>query len=243
MGFLSKVKVRSALLKHQRGQTDQARAMYEELYRDGELAASYMLPYAVLLMRSGEEGAFDKVKEIMVKAQKAPDMNAERKQQLMMNYAVASWKTGDLDKGVRLLEASHRESPCGLIYQSLGFLLVEQGDGEKALQYNLEALDYDDEDPVILDNLGQTYYRVLGDREKARPYFEKAHEIKPGQIDTLYFLSRYDLDEGKPEAALEKLEEALEGRFSPLNYATRELVESEAAKLRESLKKGEGQGA
>ena len=96
---------------------------------------------------------------------------------------------------------------------------------------------------MILDNLGQTYYRVLEDREKARPYFEKAHEIKPGQIDTLYFLSRYDLDEGKPEAALEKLEEALEGRFSPLNYATRELVESEAAKLRESLKKGEGQGA
>lgn len=237
------MKVRSALMKHQRGQTDQARAMYEELYREGEVAASYMLPYAVLLMRSGEEGAFEKVKEIMVKAQKAPDMNAERKQQLLMNYAVASWKTGDLDKGIRLLEASHREAPCGLTYQSLGFLYVEQGDRDKALAYNQEALDYDDEDSVILDNLGQTYYRVLGEKDKARPYFEKAHDIKPSQIDTLYFLSRYDLEEGRHDKALEKLEEALEGRFSPLNYVTREMAEAEVERLKGAMPQEEGAGA
>ena len=238
MGFLSKFKARSALLKHQRGLVDEARAMYEELYQSGEIAANYMLPYSVLLLRSGEEGAFEKVKEIMVKAQKAPDMNPERKQQLLMNYAVASWKTGDLEKGIRLLEASHREAPCGLTYQSLGFLYVEYGDAKKALTYNEEALDYDDEDPVILDNLGQTYYRLLHDTKKARPYFEKAHAIKPSQIDTLYFLSRYDLEEGKPEAAFEKLEEALEGRFSPLNYVTRQMAEEEAARIRESLPEG-----
>ena len=170
-------------------------------------------------------------------------MNAERKQQLLMNYAVASWKTGDLDKGIRLLEASHREAPCGLTYQSLGFLYVEQGDGEKALAYNQEALEYDDEDPVILDNLGQTYYRLLKDKEKARPYFEKAHAVKPSQIDTLYFLSRYDLDEGKRDEALEKLEETLEGRFSPLNYVTREMAEAEVSRLKDDMNKGEGAGA
>jgi len=239
MGFMSKLKMRQALLKHQRGQTKEARALYEELYQQGEVSASYMLPYAVLLLRSGEEGAFEKVKQIMVKAQKAPDMNPERKQQLLMNYAVASWKTGDLDKGVRLLEASHRETPCGLTYQSLGFLYIEQGDAEKALAYNLEALEYDDEDPVILDNLGQTHYRLLKDKEKARGYFEKAHRIKPSQIDTLYFLSRYDLEAGKKEEALERLEEALEGRFSPLNYVTREMAEADAARIREALKEGE----
>lgn len=238
MGFLSKVKVRSALMKHQRGQTDEARAMYEALYQEGELAASYMLPYAVLLMRSGEEGAFEKVKEIMVRAQKAPDMNPERKQQLLMNYAVASWKTGNLEKGVSLLEASHRETPCGLTYQSLGFLYVELGDADKALKYNLEALEYDDEDPVILDNLGQTYYRLLKDKDKARPYFEKAHAIKPSQIDTLYFLSRYDVEEGKHVQALEKLEEALEGRFSPLNHVTRQMVEEERETIRKTLPEG-----
>lgn len=239
MGLMNKLKIRQALLKHQRGQADEARILYEQLYGDGEISASYMLPFAVLLLRSGEEGAFDQVKEILVKAQKAPDLSPERKQQLFMNYAVASWKTGDLDKGVRLLEASHRDSPCGLTYQSLGFLYIEHGDGEKALAYNLEALEYDDEDPVILDNLGQTYYRLLNDKEKARPYFEKAHQIKPSQIDTLYFLSRYDLEEGKKEEALEKLEEALEGRFSPLNFVTREMIEAQVKRIKEGIREGD----
>ena len=96
-------------------------------------------------------------------------------------------------------------------------------------------MDYDEEDPICLDNLGQTYYRVLGDKEKARPWFEKAHAMKEEQIDTLYFLSRYDLDKGDKAAALQKLEKAAEGRFSPLNYCDRDVILAEIAAL-----KGEG---
>lgn len=102
---------------------------------------------------------------------------------------------------------------------------------EKALAFNLEAVEYDDEDPVCLDNLGQIYYRVMGDRETARKYFDKAHKIKPEQIDTLWFLSRYDLDRGDRAAALEKLKKAAEGRFSPLNYCDRDQVKAEIAAL------------
>ena len=102
---------------------------------------------------------------------------------------------------------------------------------EKALAFNLEAVDYDDEDPICLDNLGQMYYRVLQDPEKARPFFDKAHELKPEQIDTLYFLSRYDLEKGDRAAALEKLRKAVEGRFSPLNYCDREQTLREIAAL------------
>ena len=71
-----------------------------------------------------------------------------------MNYAVAQYKLGEIEKAIQLLEASHRKAPCGLTYQSLGWLYVEAGDPEKALAYNQEALDYDDEDPVVLDNDG-----------------------------------------------------------------------------------------
>ena len=103
---------------------------------------------------------------------------------------------------------------------------------QKALQFNKEALDYDDEDPIFLDNLAQTYYRCLGDKETAKPLFEKAHQIKPGQIDTLWFLSRYDLEAGNTAAAIEKLETSLEGRFSPLNFSTKEKVEAELKRLK-----------
>ena len=91
---------------------------------------------------------------------------------------------------------------------------------QKTLKYNQEAVDYDDEDSICLDNLGQTWYRVMSDPEKAKEWFDKAHAVKPEQIDTLYFLSRYDLARGDRKAAAEKLETALEGRFSALNYCS-----------------------
>lgn len=233
MGLMDAIKAKKAVALHQKGRLDEARAIYEELYGKGMISAMYILPYSVMLLRSGTcDEDFMKVKEMLKKAEKAPDLTPDKRQQLLMNYAIAQYRLGEMEKALHLLEVTHQKSPCGMIYGTLGFLYVQAGDGEKALAYNLEALDYDDEDPVVLDNLAQTYYRLLNDKEKAREYFEKAHEIKEGQIDTLYFLSRYDLEEGNKEAAIEKLETALEGRFSPLNYVSKEDIENEIAKLK-----------
>ena len=73
---------------------------------------------------------------------------------------------------------------------------------------------------------------VEGDREGAKAGFDKAIALKDSQIDTLYFLSRYDEEAGNREAALEKLEKAASGRFSPLNYCNKEAVEKEIARLK-----------
>ena len=151
---------------------------------------------------------------------------------MLVNFAVADFKLGNTEKAVDLLERVHQKNPRGETYGALGYVLIEQGDAEKALAFNKAGLEYDDEDPVILDNLGQIYYRLLNDKEKALEYFNKAHALKPSQIDTLWFHSRYDLDAGKKEDAVQKLETALEGRFSPLNYVTKSIVEEEISRLR-----------
>ena len=85
-------------------------------------------------------------------------------------------------------------------------------------------------DPVFLDNLAQTYYRLLNDKTTARTYFEKAIQLKPSAIDTNYFLALYDIEEGNIERAKERLETALEGFTSPLNFATPDTIR---AKLEE----------
>lgn len=233
MGFLVSFKVRKALLKHQNNDFEGAKAIYQELYESGYVSATYMLPYSVLLLRDGGgEASYLKVKEILRKAEKAKDINDEKRQQLFMNYAVAQYKLGEIEKAIQLLERSHQKGACGLTYGALGFIYIEAGDADKALAYNLEALDYDDEDPVVLDNLAQTYYRLLNDKETAKKYFQKALEYKEGQIDTLYFLAQYDIEDGKKEDAVKKLEKALEGRFSPLNYATREKIQAQISSLK-----------
>ncbi len=103
---------------------------------------------------------------------------------------------------------------------------------EKARKFIDDAVEYDDEDPVALDNKAQFLYRVLGDKDGAKEWFDKAHAEKPGQIDSLWFLSRYDLEKGDKSAAIEKLETALEGNFSPLNYATKAMIEEELTALK-----------
>lgn len=103
---------------------------------------------------------------------------------------------------------------------------------KKAMAFLQEAVEYDEDDAITLDNLAQYYYRVLGDKAEAKKWFDKAIVIKEGQIDTLWFLSRYDLDNGDTAAAIEKLEKSLEGRFSVLNFKTKDQVQAEIDRLK-----------
>ena len=103
---------------------------------------------------------------------------------------------------------------------------------DKALAFLKEAVEYDEEDSICLDNLGQFYYRVLGDKAEAKVWFDKAIAEKENQIDTLWFLSRYDLEKGDRAAAAARLGKALEGRFSPMNYCSKAMVEEELARLK-----------
>lgn len=104
--------------------------------------------------------------------------------------------------------------------------------GNKAEEFIARSLEYDDSDAICLDNMGQFLYRVRGDKAGAKKWFDKAIAIKDKQIDTLYFLSRYDEEAGDREAALEKLEKAAGGRFSPLNYCSRETILKEIERLK-----------
>ena len=278
MGLGTMFKANKAYRAQKNGDEAEAMRLYEECFQEGLADPRYVLAYAVLMLRDGQ---YQKAKDFLVKHQKAPGMTPDQRVTLIVDYAACCYRLGDLDKGVRKLEEIFRKNPNGLLYQTLGYLYVEQFDAakkaaflareteqqeqggpaeaaivaeradaegeavpmtleeqweagrQKALKFNQEAVEYDDVDPVSLDNLGQTWYRVMEDREAAREFFEKAHRIKPEQIDTLYFLSRYDLEEGNTAAAVEKLEKAAEGRFSPLNYCSRDQIEAEIRKLKE----------
>ena len=241
MGFMSGLKLQKAARAQNKGDTAEAKRLYAEAFSEGAVGPRFVLAYAVLLIREGE---YQTARDFLVKHQKEPGIAEEQKSNLFMYYAICCYKLGEVDKGVHYLELQHQKGPTGNIYQTLGYLYVEKFAGKKdtadpeeiakGLAYNQEAVEYDDEDPVCLDNLGQYYYRVLEDREQAKTWFDRAIAQKENQIDTLWFLSRYDVEKGDRAAALKKLELAAEGRISVLNYCTLEMIQAEIARLKEA---------
>lgn len=228
MGFFANLTGQKAMTAHGNGEYDKAMKLYEEAYAKGMDAPRLLRGYSVLLIRTRQ---FDKALEVLKKMEKLPKLLPKDKVDMHVNYAIILWQKGHLDRAMEVLDDVFRHNKNGAIYSIIGYLKIEKGDADEALAFNQEALEYDENDPVFLDNLGQTYYRLLGDKEKAKPYFEKALELKPSAIDTNYFLALYAIDEGDYAKAREYLETAKKGFFSPLNFATPEKVDEVLAQI------------
>ena len=218
--FASQKKVAEAAEKHA-----EAIRYYEEMLALGMKSPSYMMGYGMLLLRLRR---FEDARAIFLKTERVPGITKAERAQLRINFAITQWKLGNLDSAIEqftIAEDTRVAGKNGIIYGSKGYVLIEKarqtGDFTEALAYNLEGLDYDDEDSVILDNMGQMYFS-MGDLAKAKEYLTKAHEIKSTQVDTLYYLALIAKQEGDIEKAREYLTDALEGNYSALCTTTRE---------------------
>lgn len=228
MSFMGNMVGSKARAAHGKGEYDKALSLYDEAYAKGMDKPQLLRAYSVLLLRKNE---FDRALDVLKKYEKVPGITAKDKTEIHVNYAIILWKKGHLDRALEILEDEFRHVKNGNLYSIIGYLKIEKGDAQEALRFNQEALDYDETDPVFLDNLAQTYYRLLGDKQAARPYFEQAIKIKPSAIDTNYFLALYAIEEGDGARAREHLTTARKGFFSPLNYATPEMIDEKLAQL------------
>lgn len=210
-------KTNEARVKH-----DEALKLYEEAVKGGCDKVSYLMAYGVLLLRYAR---FDEAKALFLKAESTPAITKPEKHQLRINFAICQWKLGQLDSAISQLKIAMSEGATGMLYGSLGYMLIEKaiqtGDFAEAIEFNNKALDYDDEDSVVLDNMGELQL-ALGEKEKAFEFFTKAYEQKPQQVDTLYHLARMTAEKGDTAKAIKYLESALDGNYSALCATTRQ---------------------
>ena len=131
------------------------------------------------------------------------------------------------------------------MYTTLGMFLVDQarqtGDFAEAIEFNRQAMEYDDEDPATLDNVAQMNL-FLSERESdsaekqslrdtAKRYFKKAHELKPDQVTTIYYLARMEEEDGNVAGALSLVREGLSMPITSVCPVTRPEMEEYEKKL------------
>ena len=211
---------------------DEAMRLYTQAYEAGyRNDVQILLAYAVLLLRYERP---EEAKELLLRCEKLPGLDSKVRKQLRENYAVCQWKLGELDKAIENMEIATSNGPTSMVYTTLGFFYIEKGrktgDFTKAIEYNKEAMEYDDEDAGILDNMGQLNY-FMGDHDKAYEYFAKAYNVRPTQVATLYYIAAINLERGNLEKALAFIDKCIEGNFSALATITK----PQAEELREKI--------
>ena len=221
MGILGNLAGRRAVAEHRKKNIPQALRLYQEALQKGMNQPVLLRNYSMLLIH---EGRFEKAQEVLRFADRVSKLTPADRSDLTNQYAIVLWKVGKLTESVELLTQQMSKGKTAALYSILGALLIETGDATRAERFNREALEYDESDPVFLDNMGQTMYRLFHDVPSAKGYFERAVQHKPGAIDPNYFLGLIGMEEGRWEEARHHLQVASQGHFGPLNYATPERI-------------------
>ena len=220
MIFLGNFYGKIGYFNHIRSKYEAAEKYYLKMRKHKGNDAKCNAAYALILMRKGE---FDQAIEVFNEARQM-NPSQDMKNKIRLNRAIAYYKIGQLDRAIKALEDIHEKwGPMERVYETLGYLYIVEGDYEKALKYNLEALDYEDSNYVILDNLGQSYM-MLDQWDKARDYCEKALELKNTQVDILYHLALIEKHDGNREKALEFAQKASEAPRTALNDVNEKML-------------------
>jgi len=218
----------------------EALRLYDEAFDTGFKSSNFMQSYAILLMR---EGQMEKAREVLLEVQKIKGLSADDWHNLRVNYSICQWKMGQLDKAIETIGHAAREKMNSSVYNTLGMYLVDKaritGEIEEAMDFNMKAMDYDDEDGATLDNLGQLYMimadleKAKGDAEKASEYtakarelLEKAHKNKPRQITTIYYLATILFEAGELDKARALVHKADTIYFSALCSVSRKEMDA-----------------
>ena len=209
-----------------KGNTEKALANYQKQYekKPNKIMA---LNYGYLLLRDGQ---YEKAGEILGSIESMKKVTESDKLQVQMLLGLVKWKTGHLDEAIAVYEGLMKDTITTNIYANLGFLYIIKGDYQKALSFNREAYEYNDDNPVILDNLGETYYR-LGQYDEAEEYLLKAIHSQRAIAENYYHYALVQIAKGDEDAALDYLKKAAKMNINTLSGITRSDVVKAIAKL------------
>ena len=200
--------------------------LMEKAYKTGRLSAERALTFAFLVLRDGQvERAENLINKITYLKK-----NEIKKDYLMLakvHNALILWKQGNLSDAIIALEELYDNGyKSTTFYGTLGYFYILDGQLTKALQFNLEAYEYNSTNFIIQDNLASNYL-ALAEYDKAQELYDKLLSQAPKFIEPYYNYAKLMEIRGNKSDAIEYYKKALEFEEKFLSTVTHEGIQAE----------------
>lgn len=216
---------------YSKGDKEKALSYFKKAYAIKSCPPRVATSYAYLLLRDRQ---VEESRNILEPLLNKKGLKLQDKAVMHMTYALVLWKQGDLDSAVNTLEEVYSYFKSSTLYESLGYLLLLQGNKEKALSFNLEAMDYNNDNDMIKDNLAQSYYAV-GDYDKAEEIYVDLTNKNLTFPEPFYYYGLILKHKDNLAKAEEMFKKALTLKESFLSELKKEKIEEELKNLSEAL--------
>jgi tetratricopeptide (TPR) repeat protein len=206
-------------IEYRKGNLEKAASWYEKASKSKKAPINATVVHGFILFKTGKLEEAEKVFLSAVENSKSKDDTNMAKS----NLALVLWKKGKLDDAISMLKEVIKEYKTTSIYGTLGYLAIEKGDLDEALEINLEAYDFNPDHPVIQDNLAHLYH-LRGEMDKAGELFKKLIESNPHFPEAYFDYGQYLEDCGEINEAAAMYQKALSCQFNYNSTVSRERV-------------------
>ena len=214
-----------------KGNVEKGEKLYKMAYKTGLMTADCKISYSSFCLR---ENRFDKGRRLLNEVINSIRTSTEDKINAKHNLAVLTWKEGNLEEAIKILELVHKQMPATNTYGTLGVLYLEKAKQDESysdiLEFMIEAYDYNDSDKTIADNLGELYL-LMKEYEKAKEVYSKLLETQHFTPMPYYNYALVLKNLGDTEGAKENFEKALNCRFTSVLTVTKEMVQEQLESL------------
>lgn len=207
---------------------------FERAMKTGKMRPQMTLMYAYMLIR---DGVLDKSERIINKTMFMFKDKLEDKftSASHLNLSIIKWKRGQLTEAIEELEEVYNSGfRSTVMYGTLGTYYLLNGQYAKALEFNKEALEYNDTDHIIRDNLAYNYY-LCGNINAADEIYDELMDENPTFIEPYYNYGMVLEHMGEYEAAMANYKKALTITVKYLSTVTHERVQAAIDSLSEKL--------
>ncbi len=213
--------------RFQKGDTEGALTDLEKAVHYDAKNVNIRGSYAFLLLKVGQiKEASLQIDEALANVRKKHD----DKNGLTLTKAMVLWKEEKLDEAIDMLSELIKTFETTDVYATLGFLYIEKGDYDKAIEFNLKAKEYNNDNAVILDNLGCSYY-LSGDYDTAYELYQGLMKLKPSFPEAFYNYAKVLEYKGELEKALYIIRHSLTLKFWHTNTISKTKIEEYLAYL------------